>query len=163
YLTKTFRVDEPQRKVQDLIDHGAIQWKLNKEQERAYKIVANHATLSGPQQLRMYLGGMGGTGKTQVIKALKWMFKKKKESHRFIVLAPTGTAAALLRGSTYHSMLGMRTAGKKAKRESDDCGVREESLSVAQAQQRLSGVDYVFIDEVSMVSCENLYAISSRL
>ena len=39
---------------------------------------------------------MGGTGKTQVIKVLISMFDHRQENHRFIVLAPTGTAAALL-------------------------------------------------------------------
>ena len=61
----------------------------------------------------MYLGGMGGTGKSQVIRALISMFDKKQESHQFVILAPTGTAAALLNGSTYHSMLGVRSRGKK--------------------------------------------------
>jgi hypothetical protein len=55
----------------------------------------------------MYLGGMGGTGKTQVIKALSSFFESRKEAHRFIIIAPTGTAAALLGGSTYHSMFGI--------------------------------------------------------
>ena len=59
-----------------------------------------------PDQLKMYLGGMGGTGKTQVINALISMLNKRQKNHRFIVLAPTGSAAPLLNGSTYHSVLG---------------------------------------------------------
>jgi hypothetical protein len=55
----------------------------------------------------MYLGGMGGTGKSQVIKAVVAFFEERNESHRFIILAPTGSAAALLNGSTYHSALGL--------------------------------------------------------
>ncbi|KIM46621.1 hypothetical protein M413DRAFT_49950, partial [Hebeloma cylindrosporum] len=78
----------------------ATEFKLNKEQLRAFRIIANHSSCIAPEQLKMYLGGMGGTGKSQVIRALITMFEKKKESHRFIVLAPTGTAAALLNGST---------------------------------------------------------------
>ncbi len=70
---------------------------MNAEQIRAFKLIANHAASIGPEQLKMYLGGMGGTGKTQVIRALIDMFEQKKESHRFLVLAPTGTAAALLK------------------------------------------------------------------
>ena len=42
----------------------------------------------------MYVGGMAGTGKSQVIKALMDFFKSRNESHQFIVLAPTGTAAS---------------------------------------------------------------------
>jgi len=49
----------------------------------------------------------GRYGKSQVIKALMNFFTSRNESHRFVVLAPTGTAAALLHGSTYHSILGV--------------------------------------------------------
>ena len=56
------------------------------------------------EQLKMYLGGMG-TGKSQVIKALKHYFDNKNESHRFVILGPTGTSAALLGGSTLECRL----------------------------------------------------------
>ena len=45
-------------------------FSLNKEQERALRIVANHAVKSNGEHLKIYLGGMAGTGKSQVIKAL---------------------------------------------------------------------------------------------
>jgi PIF1-like helicase len=57
----------------------------------------------------MYIGGMAGTGKSQVFKALLEFFSLKNESHRLIVVAPTGSAAALLGGSTYHSAFGINT------------------------------------------------------
>jgi hypothetical protein len=56
----------------------------------------------------MYLGGVGGTLKSTVIKALIKFFEDWGEAHRFLVLAPTGAAAALLNGRTYHSVLGIR-------------------------------------------------------
>ena len=62
-----------------------------------------------PDQLKMYLGGKGGTGKSQVIKALTDFFEMNNEKHRIILLAPTGPAAALLSGSTYHSALGIKS------------------------------------------------------
>jgi hypothetical protein len=55
----------------------------------------------------MHLGGVGGTGKSQVIRALISFFERRGEAHRFLVLAPTGTAAAHLGGYTYHSVLGI--------------------------------------------------------
>jgi PIF1-like helicase len=64
----------------------------------------------------MYLGGMGGNGKTWVIKALISMFEQRHENHSFIVLVPTGTAAALLNGSTYHSILGIRSSKDNSRR-----------------------------------------------
>ena len=84
-----------------------VNFSLNEEQKRAFYIIANHASDTCPEQLKMYLGGMGGTGKTQVIKALILMFDHRQENHRFIVLASTGTAAALLNESTYHLILGI--------------------------------------------------------
>ncbi|KAF4617978.1 hypothetical protein D9613_013011 [Agrocybe pediades] len=131
---------------------------LNTEQERAFRIIANHACSPSPEQLKMYLGGMGGTGKTQVIKAVLEMFKQKNESHRFIVVAPTGTAAALLNGSTYHSAFGIHIKGN------NDAGMgRSGSDLINDLRVKLAGVEYVFIDEVSMISCHELYAISARL
>ena len=55
----------------------------------------------------MYIGGMAGTGKSQVIKALTAFFERQNESHRIVITAPTGTAAALVGGSMYHSILGI--------------------------------------------------------
>jgi tRNA G37 N-methylase TrmD len=82
-----------------MIDSVIKKFDLNLEQERAFRIVANHATIDNLTQLKMYLGGMGRTGKSQVLKALMEFFKERNESHRIIILAPTGSAAALLNGS----------------------------------------------------------------
>ena len=48
---------------------------------------------------------MGGTGKSQVIKALQELFMIRKEGKNFIMLGPTGPSAVQISGSTYHSML----------------------------------------------------------
>jgi hypothetical protein len=142
-----------------LADQIIQEFKLNVDQERAFRIVANHATLHMPDQLKMYLGGMGGTGKSQVIKALITMFERRNEPHRFIALAPTGTAAALLNGATYHFALGIRSL----KNDGSEEAIRNEAAIVNEVRMRLQGVDYIFIDEISMVACHELYAISSRL
>ncbi|OSX55792.1 hypothetical protein POSPLADRAFT_1085746, partial [Postia placenta MAD-698-R-SB12] len=104
YLDKGFKAK--QVSDQKLIDNTVKRFSLNKEQEHAFRIVANHATDPSGEQLKMYLGGMAGTGKSQVIKALIHFFNERKEGYRFICMAPTGAAAALIAGSTYHSMLG---------------------------------------------------------
>jgi hypothetical protein len=96
-----------------LIKSSIDMFNLNTEQIRAFHIVANHATSMNTYNLHMYLGGMAGTGKSQVIKALMHFFNQRKENHRFLVLAPTGSAAALVNGSTYHSILGINEGKKK--------------------------------------------------
>lgn len=141
-----------------IIDVTVKNFKLNEEQERAFRIVANHAASFSPDPLKMYLGGMGGTGKSQVIKALISMFIKRNEAHRFVVVAPTGSAAALLNGSTYHSLLGIHIANNR------DAGMSNCSANIINVlRAKLTGVEYIFLDEVSMVSCHELYAISARL
>ena len=146
-------------KVRDceIISKTVFDFSLNIEQKRAFHIIANHTTENSPEQLKMHLGGMGGTGKTQVIKALISMFNQRHENHRFIVLAPTGTAAALLNGSTYYSILGIHMSNGNFEEDS----LRNENSIIKEVQESLDGVDYIFIDEMSMIACHELYTISS--
>ncbi|KAG5220667.1 ATP-dependent DNA helicase [Salix suchowensis] len=78
--------------VQDCVS----KFSLNKEQNRAFTIVANHSVAENSGQLKMYIGGMGGTGKSQVLKALVHLFESRNESHKLLVVAPTANAACLL-------------------------------------------------------------------
>ena len=82
------------------------------------------------------------------------MVLENHKSHRFVVLGPTGSSAALLNGSTYHSFLGVPMSGM---------GIRNEATSIAQVRARLDGVDYIFLDEVSMLSCHDMYKIAAQL
>ena len=145
YLDKKFHISG----ASELVDLNVKAYSLNEEQDRAFRIIANHAISDYPEQLRMYLGGMGGTGKTQVIKALTNFFVQRKEAHRFIVVAPTGTAAALLGGATYHSTFGIND--------------RSGPSRVGHIKAKLEGVEYVFLDEVSMLSARDLYRINLQL
>ena len=158
YFLHTFQTQNPND--QEIISNIIEVFSLNKEQKRAFHIIANHASDINPQQLKMYLGGMGGTGKTQVIKALIAMFNQRQENHWFLVLAPTGTAAALLNGSTYHSILGIRSSNTNS---DQDEPLRSEAIIIKEVQERLEGIDYIFIDEISMIACHELYAISAQL
>ncbi|KAF8653617.1 hypothetical protein AX14_008280 [Amanita brunnescens Koide BX004] len=134
------------------INEICVQFSLNEEQEWAFKIIANHVIMQDSEQLKMYIGGMGGTGKSQVIKALAKFFAEHDESYRFIPVAPTGSAAALLGGSTYHSVFGI-----------NDHVSEVPSKVLSQVHSWLEGVDYIFLDEVSMLSCYDMYKISSQL
>lgn len=68
------------------------------------------------------------------------------------MVAPTGSAAALLGGSTYHYMFGINSDGEQT-----------SATQLAQVKMRLQGVDYVFMDEVSMLCCRDMYLISAQL
>ncbi|PPQ74449.1 hypothetical protein CVT24_000037 [Panaeolus cyanescens] len=137
-----------------LIKDVADSFTLNEEQNRAFRIVANHAATPHAEQLLMHLGGMGGTGKSCVIHSLVKYFNARKEPYRFVLLGPTGTSAALIGGSTYHSFLGL---GRTQKNRNGHDKLLEDLM------ERLRGVDYILLDEMSMVSCEHLAIISARL
>lgn len=151
YLSSTYKCTPVENQI--VVDDIVKEYTLNKEQERAFRIVANHTSSPKADQLKMYLGGMAGTGKSQVIKALIALFRKRNEQHRFITLAPTGSAAALIDGSTYHYALGVGSS-------SDGL---DNISSLVEIKSRLEGVDYIFLDEVSMLSCRELYKISEKL
>ena len=145
YLEKSFVAGEHANQIGDMV----LKFSLNKEQERAFRVVANYSISQHQDQLKMYLGGMGGTGKSRVLAALSEFFALRKEAHRFVIVAPTGSAAALLRGSTYHSMFGINDFNSKSQ--------------LSQVKANLAGVEYVFFDEVSMLSARDLYRISNQL
>ena len=78
------------RGIQDpnlLLLHSTIEsYSLNREQQRAFCLAARHLHHREKTPLRMYLGGMGGTGKSRVILAIMGFLLYRDEAHRFIFL-----------------------------------------------------------------------------
>ena len=153
YLNDTFVPPSPQ--VQHLIVDNIKKFTLNKEQSKAFRIIANHASKTSGEQLKMYLGGMAGTGKSQVIKALIQFFNERNEGHRFMCMAPTGAAAALIGGSTYRHILGFTPF--------DGSEPSSSHASATAAIDNLHGIGYIFLDEVSMVSNNEFYRICEQM
>jgi len=150
FLQKTFKAKS--RIDRTHISTTISDFSLNEEQERAFRIVANHSVEPTSEQLLMHLGGMAGTGKSQVIKALISFFERRNQPYLFLILAPTGSAAALVDGSTYHSVLGIN--GSYAS---------ESLATMGNIRARIEQVEYVFLDEISMVDCGSLYTISAQM
>ena len=148
YLERKCRLPEWNETVSGIVSD----FHLNHEQDRAFCIVANHVYQArfGSDQLKMYIGGMAGTGKSQVLKAVIRLFELRNECHRFIVVAPMGSAAALLGRSTYHSVFGIND--------------RDTSQGwLAQVRAQLMGVKYIFFDEVSMLSCCDMFRLNLQM
>ena len=129
------------------------EFTLNKEQARAFRIVALHSLEEKPKPLRMYLGGSGGTGKSRVINALKTFFDRRNQSRRFRLSSYTGVAAKNISGMTLHAALCLNQ--RKSKGSSDK--TRRDLISMWE------GVDYLFVDEVSMIGCQLMLKISEAL
>lgn len=95
-------------------------------------------------QFLLYLGGVGGVGKTHLIKAFIFGLSIIREEDDILLTASTGTAISNIDGATYYSALGL--FGNQA---------------VGQAtKSRLSHKKIFIIDEVSMVSLENLVQLN---
>ncbi|KAI1782010.1 hypothetical protein LXA43DRAFT_872756, partial [Ganoderma leucocontextum] len=78
---------------------------LNREQARAFRIIAEHSCMALPDPLRMYIGGVGGTGKSRVIHALTDYFARTNQTRRLRLASYTGIAVLNIRGITLHSAL----------------------------------------------------------
>lgn len=137
----------------DIEEHVA-RWTLNREQARAFRIIAEHSLQDGGSPLRMFMSGAGGTGKSRVINALKDFFERRRQERRFRLAAFTGVAASNIRGTTLHGALGLDER-RKSKASKERASVDARAMWV--------GVRYLFIDEVSMIGCALLHNISKAL
>lgn len=136
--------------VQKAFEDVCLEMKLtgNGEQMKALRIVADH--LKGSfDQLKMYIGGLGGTGKSWVIKSIEKLFQRLNRRDELLLSAPTGIAAILIGGHTIHSLT-LLPEGK---------GKRD----LSELKRMWARVRYLIIDEVSMIGARLLYQISKRL
>lgn len=97
----------------------------------------------------MIVSGTAGTGKSFLIYCLKALLKDCVR-----VAAPTGVAAFNVDGMTLHSLLHLPTRGDFRSLEGEH---------FLQLQQKLQGVDYLIIDEMSMVGRSLFGQIDARL
>ncbi|KAJ3575597.1 hypothetical protein NP233_g982 [Leucocoprinus birnbaumii] len=128
---------------------------LNLKQRRAFNIVRDHAlNARGTRQFLLYIGGAAGTGKTRVIEAIMDFFYSRNELQRLRLGAYTGVAAKNIGGLTLHCLLALSQRDEK----------RGYSSSVLNdLSQAWNSVEYFVIDEISMVSCKDLYNVSRSL
>jgi hypothetical protein len=137
-VANEFPLNRKQRLVAKRIIQGALTWK-----DYPYDSAKR-------DQLLMYIAGEGGTGKSQIIKAIVAGLRILKRDHEIILLAPTGAAADNIGGNTIHTALGM-TIGSKQNR------------TPPQRIQRLWATKTIMVvDEVSMVDLQTLAKINNR-
>ena len=101
-------------------------------------------------QLSLFIGGCGGTGKSQIVHALMDFCDRWKCSTSVVVCAFSGIAAMLIQGCTLHSALGI-SIEKDPKPPS-------EMMKIAWSE-----VDLIVIDECSMLAPSMLDLLDRRL
>lgn len=154
-LLPSIRQDIPATDADREVNIEAIisEYTLSLEQERAFRIIAEHSMLLKPGPLRMFLNGPGGTGKSRVINALTDFLQRRNQSRRFRLCSYTGVAAKNITGMTLHSALLLNHRAKKGV-------VTQTNHDLISMWQ---GVDYMFIDEASMVGSKLLVQINNAL
>ncbi|KAH6912390.1 hypothetical protein BKA70DRAFT_1370571 [Coprinopsis sp. MPI-PUGE-AT-0042] len=102
------------------------------------------------KQFLMCVCGVGGTGKSYLIRAIVMLFERLRRSHQLLRGAPTGIAAVLIGGTTLHSLIMSGVTGNR----------RGVNIKLAEMWR---GVEWVIVDEVSMVGAVFLANMSARI
>jgi hypothetical protein len=98
----------------------------------------------------LYIGGEGGVGKSQVIKAIVAGMDLIHRKDEVILMAPTGAAAYNIGGNTYHTALGISLAK-----------IQKPTVS-SRIRKLWSKKTIMIIDEVSMVDLSMLSIINNQ-
>ncbi|CAF4251337.1 unnamed protein product [Rotaria socialis] len=125
---------------------------LNTEQKFAFMIITSHLdgdsqlpTGTNENQLLMCVPGCGGTGKSQLIRAITNYFQATMRRKMLRKLAPTSIAAAEIDGLTIHSFLGESRKNSKKRQ------VRTFRPGDTKLENEWRHVKYLIIDEMSML------------
>ena len=123
---------------------------FNEMQKLAFNIVTKHSENTNKKEpLLLIINGEAGTGKSYLINALRNQLQQK-----CVVTATTGKASYSIRGLTIHSLLKLPVTPNSQKDLS--------GKSLVDLQTKLSNVDYILIDEYSMLGQKSFGWIDRR-
>ena len=134
-------------------------YTLNREQARAFSIIAEHSLGQSKigSQLLMGTFGEGGTGKSRVIEAIREWFTMINRDKRLIITATTGAAATKINGSTLHSAAAIPV----------ETGDGEKQIRTGKATDKQISLwkelDYIIVDEVSMMDSKVMMQLNKNL
>ena len=153
----------PSETAEQMIQRVGDEMTLNPQQWIAYLIVARKfvADLALPAEeksavppLRLLLTGPGGTGKSHVVKTLKKLMGEYGMEHQLRLVAPTGSAAALIDATTVHRSLGIQVKKKKSENKDGNNGTFVASVSAKkklELEMEWRGTEWLFCDECSLL------------
>jgi hypothetical protein len=162
----------------DVFEEVGICYNLNEKQWIAFHIMADFFVAKhvdkmvpgGGEQLWMLMTGPGGTGKTHVVKAVQAVMEHYGCGHLIRFLVPTGSAAALIDGMTVHKGLGIKIKSNVKGKANCDIGSSNLDYSAvisveicAQLREEWRNMEYLLVDEVSLVGLQLLAKIDHTL
>ena len=137
-VSEDLPLNRKQRLVVERVLSGAIAWK-----DHAYDA-------SKREQMLLYVGGEGGVGKSQIIRAIVAGMDLISRKDEVILMAPTGAAADNIGRNTYHTSLGISIAKT------------QKPTASARVRRLWSRKTIVIIDEISMVDLTMLSTINNQ-
>ena len=137
-VSEVLPLNAKQRLVVNRVLSAAIAWK-------------DHPYDASKRDLMLlYVGGEGGTGKSQVIKAIVTGMNLMDQKQEVNLMAPTGAAADNIGGNTYHTALGISI-----------CKTQKPTVS-DRVKKLWSNKTIMVMDEVSMLDLTSLNMINNQ-
>jgi hypothetical protein len=126
---------------------------LGKDQKIALKKIVDHVIEEEKKPLFLFVSGEAGTGKSKVISSIRLFFESSNRSNKYRIAASTGTAAAKLYASTIHSFLNLNLSRNRQQNSN-----WKNTFSL-----KLQDLQYLIIDEISMIGAKTFLKIDSML
>jgi hypothetical protein len=103
--------------------------------------------------LSLYVGGVGGTGKSHLQRVVHYMMKAYGRQNRFLFMAPSASAALApgIGGNTIHAQMGFAARSG-----------RGSGVILGKIPARVHDAELVCVDEISMLWANVLAEISDR-
>lgn len=134
--------------IQRTATHNVDARLLQGKQLHVYNIVYQHFHSNNPHPLKLIVSGTAGTGKSYLINCLKVLLHSQLR-----VCAPTGVASFNIQGYTLHTLFNLPIRG-------DFKDLQGQKLN--DIQQSFSEVNYIIINEMSMVGRKLFAGVSAK-
>jgi ATP-dependent DNA helicase PIF1 len=125
-------------------------FELYDDQKRALKLLIDSVEKPGISPLRMLVCGNGGSGKSHLIRSTTKYFDISNQSHKYLLVTPTGISACNIGGSTYHSIFQPHL-------------YHQNKLDAAKTLEKLKYVETLLIDEFAMIASREFAVIAEIL
>ena len=134
-------------------DAVASHWSLNTKQRITYNMIITQVINPDCELLSMIITGTARTGKSHIIHAAHDFLARRNESYQFCLCLFTGIAAQNIDGITLHSALSLSVFR----------GHTLLSKTCENLVKMWANVDFLFVDEYSMIGCRLTYKIHLAL